>query len=417
MKSRPRFNVSFFVIILLPLMSVTVVALGFFFLFRNRFEILYGMPFEHLNPDFLEFAIAVIVLLLVVLFFTGLALAFWVYKSVTEPLHNLGTATRKIRDGDYDFEIVEEGPDEIRELCHGFEEMRTRLKEAGEEKIAYDAENKELISNISHDLKTPIAAVKGYVEGIMDGVADTPEKMDHYLRTIYNKTNEMDTLINELTFYSKIDTNRVPYTFAKVHARGFFDDAAEDIRMELTEAGVSFTYENHIDPSVIIIADVEQIRRVVSNIVANSLKYMDKEEKIMSMRVEDAISFVRVAIRDNGRGIPKQDVANIFKRFYRADTSRHEKGSGIGLSIVRKIMEDHGGHVYAQSIEGEETTIFLEFRKYVEVVAEETEETSEGRGRTGKAKKEAKEKKPREKKPREKKPKRTRAEDKKGDAA
>ena len=93
--------------------------------------------------------------------------------------------------------------------------MRRRLKESTEEKNLMEKENRELISNISHDLKTPITAVKGYVEGIMDGVADTPEKMDRYVRTIYNKTNEMDHLINELTFYSKIDTNRIPYTFSK----------------------------------------------------------------------------------------------------------------------------------------------------------------------------------------------------------
>ena len=92
--------------------------------------------------------------------------------------------------------------------------MRMRLKESAEEKIQYDKESKELISNISHDLKTPITAIKGYVEGIMDGVASSPEKLDKYIRTIYNKANDMDRLIDELTFYSKIDTNKIPYTFS-----------------------------------------------------------------------------------------------------------------------------------------------------------------------------------------------------------
>lgn len=123
--------------------------------------------------------------------------------------------------------------DEIGELCADFEEMRIRLKESTEEKVVFDSQNKELISNISHDLKTPITAVKGYVEGLLDGVADTPEKQKKYLRTIYNKANDMDRLINELTFYSKIDTNRIPYNFAKINVSDYFDDCVEDVGLEL----------------------------------------------------------------------------------------------------------------------------------------------------------------------------------------
>ena len=365
-----RINVSYFVIVLMPLLTVTVVLLVIFTLFRARVEAAFGGHIGSMPPEMLELAISIIVLLIVVLFFTGLALSFWVYKSVTEPLAKLGVATRKIRDGEYDFEIVPEGPDEIQELCRDFEEMRSRLREAGEEKLANDAENKELISNISHDLKTPIAAVKGYVEGILDGVADTPEKQERYLRTIYNKTNEMDRLINELTLYSRIDTNRVPYNFAKVNVHGFFDAVADDLTMELTEAGVSFTYRNEVPEDTRIIADTEQVRRVVSNIISNSMKYMDKEEKKIAMRIVESGDFVQMSVRDNGRGIAAQDVANVFKRFYRADSSRHEKGSGIGLSIVRKIVEDHGGSVYARSVEGEETTIYVEFRRYEEISAQ-----------------------------------------------
>ena len=143
------------------------------------------------------------------------------------PLVKLKKATQNIKEGNLDFVLEVDGDDEFSELCRDFEEMRKRLKESAEEKVLMDKENKELISNISHDLKTPITAVKGYVEGIMDGVADTPEKIDRYVKTIYNKTNEMDHLINELTFYSKIDTNRIPYTFSKLNVEDYFSVIAQ----------------------------------------------------------------------------------------------------------------------------------------------------------------------------------------------
>ena len=139
----------------------------------------------------------------VILVFTALSIGLWIYRSIATPLVKLKKATQNIKEGNLDFVLEVDGDDEFSELCRDFEEMRKRLKESAEEKVLMDKENKELISNISHDLKTPITAVKGYVEGIMDGVADTPEKIDRYVKTIYNKTNEMDHLINELTFLFK----------------------------------------------------------------------------------------------------------------------------------------------------------------------------------------------------------------------
>ena len=265
-----------------------------------------------------------------------------------------------------------EGADEFAELCRDFEEMRRRLKESAEEKLVLDKENKELISNISHDLKTPITAVKGYVEGIMDGVADTPEKMDRYVRTIYNKTVEMDHLINELTFYSKIDTNRIPYTFSKLNVEDYFSDCAEEVGLELETRGIQLCYANYVDSDVQVIADGEQIRRVIHNIISNAIKYMDKGKGmkgIIQIRVKDVGDFVQVEIEDNGKGIASKDLPYIFDRFYRTDVSRNSSkgGSGIGLSIVRKILEDHGGKVWATSREGIGTIMYFVLRKYQEV--------------------------------------------------
>lgn len=306
---------------------------------------------------------------LVILVFTSLSVGLWIYRSIATPLVKLRKATRNIKDGNLDFVLDVEGTDEFSELCRDFEEMRRRLKESAEEKIILDKENKELISNISHDLKTPITAVKGYVEGIMDGVADTPEKMDRYVRTIYNKTNEMDHLINELTFYSKIDTNRIPYTFSKLNVEDYFSDCAEEIGLELETRGIQLCYANYVDRSVQVIADGEQIRRVIHNIIGNAIKYMDKAKGVIQIWVKDVGDFVQVEIEDNGKGIASKDLAYIFDRFYRTDVSRNSSkgGSGIGLSIVKKIMEDHGGKVWATSREGIGTIMYFVLRKYQEV--------------------------------------------------
>lgn len=313
---------------------------------------------------------------LVILIFTSVSVGLWIYRSVATPLVKLRKATQNIKEGNLDFVLDVEGADEFAELCRDFEEMRRRLKESAEEKLVLDKENKELISNISHDLKTPITAVKGYVEGIMDGVADTPEKMDRYVRTIYNKTVEMDHLINELTFYSKIDTNRIPYTFSKLNVEDYFSDCAEEVGLELETRGIQLCYANYVDSDVQVIADGEQIRRVIHNIISNAIKYMDKGKGmkgIIQIRVKDVGDFVQVEIEDNGKGIAAKDLPYIFDRFYRTDVSRNSAkgGSGIGLSIVRKILEDHGGKVWATSREDIGTIMYFVLRKYQEVPVNE----------------------------------------------
>ncbi|MCR5666378.1 MAG: HAMP domain-containing histidine kinase [Eubacterium sp.] len=308
---------------------------------------------------------------LVILFMTALILVVWIYQGILNPIKKMQYSAQKIKEGDFDYEIAIERNDEIGEVLQTFEEMRQRLKLNAEEKLRSERDNRELISNISHDLKTPITAIKGYMEGIMDGVADTPEKMDKYIRTVYNKANEMNILINELTLYSNIDTNRIPYNFNRIQVNDYFADCVEELGMDLESKGLDLSYTNEVAPEVQIIADPEQLRRVVYNIVGNSIKYMDKtkEKGFVSIRVKDVGDFVQVEIEDNGKGIAQQDLPYVFDRFFRADSSRNSAtgGSGIGLSIVRKIIEDHGGKIWATSTEAVGTVMYFVVRKYQEV--------------------------------------------------
>ena len=381
MKLKTRIIVGFVVIILLPLLLFSASLYGFSQTQAKHVQesssqdsdssqMVYDISLPQSSSSQVKLmAKDMILTATIILVFTALSVGLWIYRSIAVPLVKLKKATKNIKEGNLDFVLEVEGNDEFSQLCQDFEEMRKRLKESTEEKILMDKENKELISNISHDLKTPITAVKGYVEGIMDGVADTPEKMDRYVRTIYNKTNEMDHLINELTFYSKIDTNRIPYTFSKLNVEDYFSDCAEELGLEMETRGIELVYANYVEKGVQVIADGEQIRRVIHNIVSNAIKYMEKPRGIIQLRVKDVGDFIQVEIEDNGKGIAAKDLPYIFDRFYRTDVSRNSSkgGSGIGLSIVKKIMEDHGGKVWATSRLGIGTIMYFVLRKYQEV--------------------------------------------------
>ncbi len=306
------------------------------------------------------------------LILAGLFLIGWIYMGIVKPVDELKTAAKRIESGDLDFTLEAETNDEFGELMQAFDEMRMRLKETQEEKVRNDTANRELVSNIAHDLKTPLTAIKGYSDGILDGVASSPEMQRKYIRTINAKAAEMDRLIDELRYYVKVESDKIPYDFQHIRVKDYFQDCADEFGLDMASQGIAFRYENRVDPEVEMIADPEQLRKVISNIVSNSVKYMDKEECRIELVLEDAGDFIQVNLSDNGKGISRSDLPYIFQRFFRADSSRNSMkgGSGIGLSIVKKIVEDSGGRIWASSVEGEGTTIHFVLRKYIRCAEE-----------------------------------------------
>lgn len=339
------------------------------FHFRDGAE---GSLFVVMKINFLisrQLLIDMVVAIVLILIFTSLMLTQWIHKGVFYPINELNIAMTKIKEGNFDYMLQTEAGGEIGDLYRNYEDMRLRLKESTEENVEQEKKNKELVSNISHDLKTPITAIKGYVEGIMDGVADTPEKMDKYIKTIYNKANDMDRLINELTIYSGIDNHRIPYNFHRINVADYFGDCVEEVGLDLESKNIQLNYTNLADADTQIIADPEQMKKVINNIISNSVKYMDKQHGVIDIRILDEHDSIQVEIEDNGKGIAQKDLSKIFERFYRTDASRNsaQGGSGIGLSIVKKIIEDHGGYIWATSKEGEGTCMHFVIRKYREL--------------------------------------------------
>ena len=372
MKLRTRLVISFCIIIFVPIIMAAIGLYAINTILPTLNIQWSSTSYEYIAhlPDFKNLVVDVMISVILILFFTAAILVIWTYSGIISRLRQLNKAAENIRDGNLDFSIDTKGHDEISELSESFEAMRKRLQMNAQEKLDAEQEHRMLISNIAHDLKTPITAIKGYSEGILDGVADTPEKQERYLKTIYNKANEMNTLINELTLYSNIDTNKIPYNFHKLNVKDYFTDCMEELEMDLENQHMQLTFFNYVDEDTLMIADPEQLGRVIHNIIGNAIKYMRAEEpSFISMRIKDVGDFIQVEIEDNGKGISNKDLPYIFDRFYRADASRNSAtgGSGIGLSIVKKIIEDHGGKIWATSKENVGTVMYFVLRKYQEV--------------------------------------------------
>ncbi len=309
--------------------------------------------------------------------FTASILVAWLYQGILKPLNALKKATKQLQEGNLDYSLQDNvTDDEIGQLCADFEEMRLHLKKEIEVRIQYEQDLRELISNISHDIKTPLTAIKGYAEGLLDGVADTPERREKYLRTIYAKASDMTTLVDELSFYTKIDTNNIPYHFEKVKVNDYFQDCVEDNRSELELINVVLGYQSDVQEETQVLGDREQLRRVMNNLIGNAVKYRrEKEQGKITVILKEEETVVRVEVEDNGQGISESALPNIFERFYRADASRNSKqgGSGLGLAIAKKIIEEHGGSIWAESTVNVGTKMIFTLKKISKTDGKEVE--------------------------------------------
>ncbi|UII56325.1 HAMP domain-containing histidine kinase [Cytobacillus spongiae] len=308
-----------------------------------------------------------LVMLLFILVITNGTISYLVSRDIIRPLTALKDATEKIMDGDLDFEIETNRNDEIGALSSSFEEMRDQLQKSLDLQLKYEENRKLLLSNISHDLKTPITSIKGYVEGIQDGIANSPEKFERYISTIYKKANDMDGMIDELFLYSKLDLKRIPFNFDHVNLIAYMEDCVEGLSLEFEEKGVSISFAHNGDKPIYAFADREKLMRVFSNIIINSIKYMNKENGQVVLSCEVRADVVEVVIKDNGPGIAKEAMPFIFEHFYRADASRTSQrgGSGLGLAIAKQIIQEHGGDIWVNPNVIEGTEIHFTLKRVV----------------------------------------------------
>ena len=304
------------------------------------------------------------IIVILVIGINGIVTIF-VTKSIVKPLNMLRNATNKITNENLEFQLKYDSKDEIGQLCGDFEKMRIRLKNSIELQKQYEINRNELISNISHDLKTPITSIKGFIEGILDGVASSSEKKERYLKAAYYKVNTVDNLIDELFLYSKLEVNGVSFEFDNVNLVEYLKDCFEELQLDTEEKGIKLNLNIDEGCNPFVLADRDKIRRVIINIVENSMKYIKKEQGNITIKLEENKDYAIVSIIDNGEGIANDNLTYIFERFYRTDVSRNSStgGSGLGLAISKKIIEGNGGTIWAESILGQGTTICFTLKK------------------------------------------------------
>lgn len=278
--------------------------------------------------------------------------SFVIYLVIGAPLKKLRNAMGSIDYGNTEVKIPYEAKDEIGLLCRNIEEMGQRLKKAEESQI-------QLIQAVSHDLKTPLTSILGYITRLSDGKVNSEDKRIEYYDIIRRKTLDLKYLIGELADFSNI-SGYVKYDMVKLTFNDFLNDILQEFESEAYQKGKEITISNKFVNDIYVMMDESKIRRVFTNIWGNSIKYAGEAAAVNILATTENNS-IRIEFQDDGMGVPEEDIDKIFGRFFRVETSRSREkgGTGLGLAICRDIIEGHGGRIWAENnVEGGLSIIF-----------------------------------------------------------
>lgn len=273
-------------------------------------------------------------------------------RVIMEPVEMLVDGARRVKNGRLGEDILYQGEEEFERVCRTFNSMQHTMLEDQAQRERNEKARTDMVTGISHDLRTPLTSIQGYIKGVLDGVADTEEKRERYLRTAYESTEEMNVLLQKLFDFSRMESGQMPFHMVRADLAEYTASyaAQKETAADPSRLRIRMNVPGEVMPEVLM--DVEQVRRIFDNLLENSTKYAMVSPVQIDISVEKTEKFIVLMWKDNGGGVPEEKLDRIFERFYRCDDSRREKGSGVGLYVVKYIMERHQGKAEAENEDG-----------------------------------------------------------------
>lgn len=310
-----------------------------------------GISHFQTESAIIKFIVVLLLIVISIIVITNYFLSKFILKSVVEPLEILNFGVQQIQLGNLDYRIMYHKKDEFAVVCNDFNNMSKKLKESVEEKKKDETSRKELIAGISHDLRTPLTSIKAYVDGLIDGIADSPQIQNNYLQTIKNKAEDMNQIVDKLFLFCKLDIGEYPVYPLKIDILEELDKFINEISEEYNNKGLVLRLrKSQVNENLFI--DLDQLKQVVINILENSAKYKDIDSAEVEIECYKQDKNVYITFTDNGPGVPEEAIDKIYNLFYRNDPSRSNpaKGSGLGLAISSKIIERFEGTIWSENV-------------------------------------------------------------------
>lgn len=280
-------------------------------------------------------------------------------RSVFRPLESIARAVRKINRGELDFEVPATRIAEVNEFGQAIAHMRDGLKESVAQQAALEQERRLFVAAIAHDLRTPLTSVRGYLEGIRDGVARTPEKQAQYVGVALAKTEALEKLVDGLFIYSKTEYLSQPPRTEPLDLGALLTEAAAGMQPRAQAKGVSLMVDAGPEPATVP-GDQAMLSRVVDNLLDNALRYTPAGGTV-TVGWRAGLDHIRFWVQDSGPGIPPEDLDLVFQPLYRGDKARGTRtgGAGLGLAIARRLVEAHGGTISVENRAGARFAVAL----------------------------------------------------------